>query len=337
MAHCIIDLHSDLLSYLREAKNRGPYDPQSRSSLEQLKKGQVKLQTLAIFSHSKQGSTQIALEQLACLKKLTQTHFQECALFAPDCFEKSTTQVQFILAFENASGFSEESEPLVESLQRLDRILKEYQHILYISLTWDGENRFGGGVGSQVGLKEDGKRLLEWLSGKKIAVDFSHTSDRLAEEILNTIDQQRLEVPVLASHSNYRAITDLPRNMPDWLAQEIILRKGILGLNLFAPFIRKNDPSVLLRHIEYALSLGGENNLAFGADFFCDADFPSLFSKYQTQTAFFKEYPDASCYGAILEQIKDKLRLTSETVQKIASKNAERFLKSNLNILKGSI
>ncbi len=326
MKYPIIDLHSDLLSYLQMGKERTVHDSLSRSSLPQLKSGHVKLQTLAIFSLTKQGSTRIAYEQLELLKKLTTHYFQDCALYTPETFLRPPVPLQFIPAFENGAGFSEESEPLSQSLQRLERIHKDFKHILYIGMTWNGENRFGGGVGSDNGLKEDGKRLLEWMEGRQIAIDFSHTSDSLAEGILNHLDQENLKLPVMASHSNYRAITNLARNMPDWLAQELIRRKGLMGINLFAPMIRKNDPEVLIRHVEYALSLGAKDNLAFGADFFCDADFPDISQKYQTDTAFFNEYSDASCYASVLDLLATKISLKEDQLQKIAYANAERFL-----------
>ncbi|MBX3718830.1 MAG: membrane dipeptidase [Parachlamydiales bacterium] len=326
MEYPIIDLHCDLLTYLSMGKERTANDPISRSSIPQLKKGRVKLQTLAIYALTQKGSTWIGQEQLKLLKKLTERYIQDCALYTPETFASSLAPVQFIPAFENASGFSEESESLAQSLERLEQIHKEFKHILYIGMTWNGENRFGGGVGSQKGLKDDGKRLLEWMVAKQIAIDFSHTSDPLAEGILNHLDQENLKIPVLASHSNYRAITDEPRNMPDWLVQELVRRKGLMGINLLAAFIHKSDPSALVRHVEYALSLGAHDSLAFGADFFCDADFPDHLSKYQTKDAFFKEYANSECYPSILDLLATKLSLKEDQLQKIAHGNAERFL-----------
>lgn len=326
MEYPIIDLHCDLLAYLSMGKERTPYDTISRSSLPQLKKGRVKLQTLAIYTLTQKGSTWAGLEQLKLLKKLTAHTIQDCALYTPETFLNPSAPVQFIPAFENASGFSEESEPLAQSLERLEQVHKDFKHILYIGMTWNGENRFGGGVGSHKGLKEDGKRLLEWMAGKRIAIDFSHTSDPLAEGILNHLDQENLKIPVLASHSNYRTITNEARNMPDWLVQELIRRKGLMGINLLAAFIHKSDPSALVRHVEYALSLGAQDSLAFGADFFCDADFPDLLSKYQTKDAFFKEYANSECYSSILDLLATKLSLKEDQLQKIAHANAERFL-----------
>ncbi len=309
MDYPVIDLHCDLLSYLRMGPGRTPNDPVCRSSLPQLKAGGVKLQTLAIFSETKQGSTKIAQDQIDHFKKL--------------CADNSQ---QFIASFENASGFSEETEPLSHSLKRLDEAHRDLKQLLYIGMTWNEENRFGGGNATKIGLKSDGKQLLDWMAGKKIAIDFSHTSDHLAEGILEYIDKEKLDLPVLASHSNFRAITDVARNLPDWLAQEIIRRNGLIGINLFSPFIRKDDPLALVRHVEYALSLGAHNALAFGADFFCDADFPELSKKYQTDNPFFKEYGNAEAYPWVLDLLAQKLGLKQEVLHQIASLNAQRFL-----------
>ena len=119
MSYPIIDLHSDLLSYLQEGKGRTPHDPASRSSFSQLKTGGVKLQTLALFSHVRPGSTQIVRDQLNLLKALTVQYPTECTLYNPTALSSS---IQLIPAFEGGAGFSEESEPIDQSLTLLEQI-----------------------------------------------------------------------------------------------------------------------------------------------------------------------------------------------------------------------
>lgn len=327
----VIDLHSDLLSYLQMNDTRSPLTPDSRCSLPQLEAGNVHLQILALFTETGPGSTERAYQQYRAFLKLTKNFAIQCTPYNSSSLAfKQMLPTQLLLAFENASGFAEESEPLDKVFQRLNAFLQEVEKLAYIGMTWDGENRFGGGVGSQAGLKEDGKYLLHWLSQNKIAIDFSHTSDRLAEEILTYIDQEKLDLPLVASHSNFRTITPLPRNLPDWLALELIQRRGIIGLNFFGPFIRKEDPEVLWQHIEYGLSLKAHSTLAFGADFFCDQDFPNVAQKYQTQMPFFPEYGNASCYPAILSTMQKKLQLNAEFLEGIAYKNARRLFQANV-------
>lgn len=320
----IIDLHNDLLSYLADKPGRTPEDPASRSSYAQMAQGGVKLQTLAIYSVTGDKSVAKGQSQVEEYLKLLQNY---PLLYAAYRFPfEPMSQVQVIPAIENASSFASETEPLSQALTRLENYIEKIGSPLYIGMTWDDVNRFGGGNRSSVGLKEDGKRLLEWMCGKNIAIDMSHTSDQLAYGILEFLEQQGLDLPVIASHSNFRAVSNYPRNLPDTLAKEIIRRKGVIGLNFFAPFIHQNDPSVIARHVEYGLSLGAADAFCFGADFFCDSDFPIIREKYQRETAFFPELGNASVYPHVLTLLETKLKLKPEQLEKIAHKNATAFL-----------
>lgn len=321
----VIDLHCDLLSFLSEKPGRSPNDPLCRCSFPQMQRGHIKLQTLAIYAPTGSGSIEKGRSDVDhFLKLLSEYPTQFSRLQFP--ISSQSPLVQILPAFESASSFSSETEPLDQSLRRLESYIRVLGPIFYISLTWDSENRFGGGNRTSIGLKEDGKRLLEWMSGKGIALDFSHTSDPLAYDLFNYIDKNALDLPVLASHSNFRAISDLPRNLPEDLAKEIIRRGGLIGLNFFSSFIHPTDPSAILRHVEYAFSLGAENSLAFGADFFCDADAPNLLQKYQRKEAYYPGLSDASAYPGLLGLLSQKLRLKEEQLLKISCQNATKFI-----------
>ena len=324
MMYPVVDLHSDLLSFLAHQTGRSPDDPASRSSYSDMRKGNVMLQTLAIFARTAPDSIDRGCQQIHHFRKLLDQAPSRFALVTKNL--EPSSLIYLIPAFENASAFCSEIEPLNSVFLRLQEILNQIEIIFYITITWDGENRFGGGVGASCGLKHDGKCLLEWLSGKRIAIDLSHASDKLAHEIVEYIDKENLTIPLMASHSNFRHVTPMPRNLPDSIAKEIIRRKGIIGLTFFAPFIHKCDPSALLRHVEYALSLGGEQAIAFGSDFFCDTDFSLLKYKYPDSPFFFEEHKNASVFPHILAQMQEKLSLSSDTLSRIAHKNAQHFL-----------
>ena len=328
----VVDLHCDLLCFLQMKAERTPFDPLSRGSFAQMKEGGVRLQALPVFTYTKAGSTKSGQEQIEIFTQLPYRYDAHYAFFTgPECFAQPTDKIYVTAAFENASGFCEEDEPLERGLSRLQHFYEMLKRILYISMTWDSENRFGGGNASKVGLKEDGKQLLRWMHGKQIAIDFSHTSDALAFDILNFIDQNKLKIPVIASHSNFRSITNVARNLPDELAQEIIRRGGIIGFNLFSPFIGPQDPYNLLKHVEHGLKLKGENALCFGADFFNDDDFPGAKTKYKSDLLFFEEYGNASTYPRMLHLFEQKLGLPAPLVQAVASQNSLNFLKNTWN------
>ncbi len=231
---------------------------------------------MIIFTTSEPLSTHYAESQVEALLNLRK-EIPLCTLFA----------------IENAAALIEREEPFERGLLRAESLMERLGKPLYISLTWNEANRFGGGNESSQGLTGEGADLLTWMAEKGIAVDFSHTSDALAQDILKCIDVRGLKINVLASHSNFRAVQNCPRNLPDWLAREIIARKGVIGLNFFAPFVG-TGPDALLRHVDYALSLGAIDTLAFGADFFYEEDFSHLKEKYQIEKGFFDRKPSLS-------------------------------------------
>lgn len=318
----IVDLHCDLLFYLQGDKQRTPYDHVARCAIPQLRQGHVKLQTLAIFTQTETHSTEKGLRQVRLYQELPAHCPQDFVHYSPHWnLESSSTAI--LPAFENASGFCDEQEPLEEGLKRLRQIIQRIAKPLYISLTWNTENRFGGGALSQAGLKADGKLLLEELDQQQIALDLSHASDALAYEAIDYIEGHRLAIPIIASHSNARAVALMPRNLPDEIAKEIFRRGGIVGLNLYRHFIGETEDN-LIKHFAHWLEMGGENHVALGADFFYDPDLPSTYR--HGKEVFFKDYQDSSCYGKLLTFLQKELKLDSSFLEKFAYQNALAFI-----------
>lgn len=328
MVQPIIDLHCDLLSYLNRGAECSPFDPQVRCSIPQLKRGHVRVQILAIFTQTASGSAQHGLDQAEVFKVLANQFSEEFApVQCPDAIPHviQGNRIGIIAAFENASTFCEETEPLEEGLERLKLLFGKVGRPVYIGMTWNQENRFGGGAQTDVGLKEDGKKLLEFMSGKQIAVDLSHASDRLAHDILNFTTTQGLDVPVMASHSNVRTVTDNIRNLPNELVSEIIQRRGIIGLNAVCAFVG-SQPDDFARQIDTLLQLGGENSIAFGCDFFYEEDVPKNTPGKSPNGWFFEGYDTSECYPALLKLLQNNLGFSDAVLEKIAFLNACSFL-----------
>lgn len=316
-----VDLHCDLLCYLLEPGSVID-DKELGCSLPYLKEGNVKLQVMAIYSATGENSTVYGAKQSEIFSNLLQN--ENFFLFEGENYKNTdnTGKVGVIASIENASGFCSEDETLESGFKNLEAIIEKTQRILYLGITHHTENRFGGGNNSDVGLKEDGKVLLDYFSEKNIAIDLAHTSDQLAYGILNYIDQKNYKIPIMASHSNYRSIHDKKRNLPDELAKEVIKRKGLIGLNFIRNCIDEKNPEVLYEHIQHGLDLGGEDFIAYGADFFFCKNHPDK----SRHPFFFEGYDDASAFNSINREIEK--RFSSELVKKISHKNALNFIEN---------
>ena len=310
-----LDLHCDLTAYLLQPNSSPTGDV--RCSVDKLFAGNVKMQVMAFYSATEKGSVDEVKEQLKHYRNLL--NLPGVYEFCPEKAELKDG-LGIIAAVENASGLCEEDQPIEDAFKNLDWLSSQAK-IMYVGLTHHLENRFGGGNFTQAGLKDDGKRLIEFLDGRKIAIDLSHTSDQLAYGILNFIDQNNLDIPVLASHSNMRAVFDHNRNLPDELVTEIVNRGGLIGLNFVKYFINPENHNEIYRHIEHAIKLGAEDHLCFGADFFDDKSHP----EQDRYPFFFPEFGDSTAYSTINSRISQLF--SDDLKEKISHKNALSYFK----------
>ncbi|TPE45261.1 dipeptidase [Pontibacter mangrovi] len=323
----IIDLHCDLLVYLTDVPNSDMnHVEEIGCAVPSLVAGNVKLQVMAIYSATGPGSTRYAGLQRDMFRQLADA--DNCLTAVTDVPQlrqamQQTGSTGMVAAIENATGFCEEDEPLEEGFKRLEKMIEVCGRILYISFTHHTANRFGGGNSSAPthGITTDGRMLLDYLHGRRIAVDLSHTSDALAFDILTHIDAENLDIPVIASHSNFRPVWPHERNLPDELTQEIVRRQGLIGMNFLRKFVNTEDPEALLQHIRYGFAHGAENAICFGADYFYFADEPDQ-SRYPF---YYKAHEQAgTSYAYLLDRLK--AQLPQEQLQQLAYGNALHFI-----------
>lgn len=325
----IADLHCDLLLYLQQNPRRCAFDNVSRCSIPQMRMGGVKLQVLPIFTETGAGSASLGAMQNRIFHALPDLYADHYFLLtSAGSTPLPVDKIAIIRAIENASSFCEETEPLEVGLKKLESLLREGK-IAYISLTWNGENRFGGGAHTAKGLKEDGRTLLNFMHSKRVAVDLSHASDQLAYDILDYIDAHKLAIPVIASHSNCRSVMDVARNLPDALIQEIIHRQGLIGLNFVKPFLGLCSKKAFSQHLNHLLKYGGEQHICFGADFFYENDIP-IATRRPKGAYFFDGYGSSAAYSKVLGLWQNDLSLTPAQLQQIAYHTLHQFLQKHI-------
>jgi membrane dipeptidase len=313
----IADLHCDLLCYLAEDPGRTPHDHQTLCSLPQLQEGGVKLQTLAFFTQTGKEARSSFEKQIIWFEELLKE--QNVLPYHEKWIEQS--ELSILPAIENASGLCGEDEDLDLAFIRFDEFYERLGLPLYMSFTWHHENRFGGGNTTMAPLKRDGELFLDFLDSRGVAIDLSHTSDPMAEGILNYIHKKGLKILPIASHSNFREVIDHPRNLPDPFVQEIVKMGGVVGINLVADFIGHKLPDDLLAHIEHARKLGVLDSLCFGTDFF----YPDHSGLDKDRILFHQELGSSACFPHLLLLLSEVL--SHEEKEKVAYKNFLAYLK----------
>lgn len=120
----VVDLHSDLLSYLAMSPYHLVYDEESRTSLQQMQRGKVKVQTLAVFTKSSPRSVSKGMKAVRSYQKLISCYREYFS--SRRNLKLNTTQL--LLAFENASSFCDEKETLNKGIDRLKKIVAEVEN-----------------------------------------------------------------------------------------------------------------------------------------------------------------------------------------------------------------
>ena len=134
-----------------------------------------------------------------------------------------------------------------------------------MSLTWNGENDLASGVNAKGGLKAFGRQVIREMARYDMTLDVSHLNERGFYEVC-LIDS----IKIIATHSNCYDICKHKRNLKKWQVKELIGRGSLIGLNFYPAFLGTGKLSTfeqIRANIEYLLSLGGENSIAFGSDF----------------------------------------------------------------------
>jgi len=84
------------------------------------------------------------------------------------------------------------------------------------------------------GLSDFGRKVVAEMNRIGMLIDVSHVSDATMAAALDVS-----KAPVIASHSNARALADRPRNIPDALLRRIGTAGGVVMVNFYPAFLSK--------------------------------------------------------------------------------------------------
>ncbi|TVQ23415.1 MAG: membrane dipeptidase [Spirochaetaceae bacterium] len=216
-------------------------------------------------------------------------------------------QTAVVLAIEGA-------EPIERDIRRVETFY--HSGVRLMTLTWNRRNAVARGIGTEGtdGLSGFGAEVVAAMEELGMIVDVSHLSDTSLNDVL-----KRVTCPVVASHSNARAIHDHPRNLWDEQLQAIAATGGLIGLTFPGVFIDGDPKKVTLdralEHLEHMIEVAGADHVGIGSDF---DGFTAPYGLVM---------PD--CTG--LPQVAEALRrrgYPAETVEKIMGRNWLRVLRA---------
>ena len=131
------------------------------------------------------------------------------------------------------------------------------------SLGWNEQNVLTGSHKTGGGLTDLGKEYVREAQRLGMIIDVSHISDEGFWGIMDITQK-----PIVATHSNSRAVCDVSRNLTDDMFKAICQTGGVVGFNQCAPFVGDNcDLDTACDHFLHFLELDPEgNHIALGGD-----------------------------------------------------------------------
>lgn len=167
------------------------------------------------------------------------------------------------------------------------------------TLTWNADNALAGCHSGSRKLTDRGRAYVRAAQDNHIIIDVSHISE---SSFWDVVDVTRK--PILASHSNCRALCNHTRNLTDDQLRAIADTGGTVGLNLYQPFLGDNaDFGTMRAHLERMLTLCGETHVALGGDLDgCDL-LPKGFRNVGDYAAFYEYLKNAGYSEELLNCI----------------------------------
>ena len=235
----IIDLHCDTVGQLQAGHDLAGSVPAGHVTLDRLQRGGVGTQVFACFVSSEVPQIDAFRRAVEMIENIhtycedTSQHFR--LIDKPSEIDRHETdqKINILIAVEN--GYA-----LGNNLKNLER-LKE-KKVCYITLTHSKHLSWAASSGESHapgnGLNKFGKKVINAMNELGIIVDISHVHESTFWDVMKTTKR-----PVIASHSNARAVCNTVRNLSNDQIKAIARNGGMIGINFFPGFL---DPTYAL-------------------------------------------------------------------------------------------
>ncbi|HZE73501.1 MAG TPA: membrane dipeptidase [Pyrinomonadaceae bacterium] len=231
----VIDTHNDVTTpmanddYDLSGAPPVPY----RTSIERMKQGGMTAEFFSLYvkpwyvQHS--GAARRTLDMIDSVYRAVERHPDQL-MFATSAADirraKKQAKIAALMGIEGGHAI-EDSLPTLREFYRLG--------VRYMTLTWNNTNNWadaGRGEKLHNGLSDFGKDVVREMNRLGMLVDVSHVSDKTMSDALDVS-----KAPIIASHSSARALSDVPRNIPDDLLRRIAKNGGVVQVNFYSVFV----------------------------------------------------------------------------------------------------
>ena len=238
----IIDGHNDLPWEMRQ---RAKYDfdridiaapqPQLMTDLPRLRQGHVGGQFWSVYVPAElQGDAAVSatLEQIDAVHEMVRRYPDRFVLArTADDVERAMATGKIASMMGVEGGHSIDSS--IATLRMLHRLGAGYMTLTHSrNVPWADSTSDDPKLG---GISAFGEEIVREMNRLGMLVDLSHTSP---ETMADAIRVSR--APVMFSHSNARAVCDVPRNVPDAILRQVTANGGIVMVTFVPGFVSQD-------------------------------------------------------------------------------------------------
>ena len=231
----VIDTHNDITTPMTNDDfdlNGTPPVPY-RTNIERMKKGGLTAEFFSLYIKphyvERGGSARRTLDMIDSVYRAVERNPRDLMLatsVADIRRAKAQGKIAALMGIEGGHAI-EDSLATLREFYRLG--------VRYMTLTWNNTNNWadaGRGEKKHNGLSDFGKDVVREMNRLGMLVDVSHVSDKTMSDALDVS-----QAPIIASHSSARALSNMPRNIPDDLLKRIAKNGGVVQVNFYSEFV----------------------------------------------------------------------------------------------------
>ncbi|MFB7745325.1 dipeptidase [Streptomyces sp. NPDC056132] len=262
----VADAHNDLLMAVaaRPPQRWGSFFRQRW--LPQLRDGGIDIQVLPVFiddQYRPEGALRQTLRMLECAHILAEHNADDVALCLNGAdIDAALAQgrIALVLALESAPGVDASVE-LFSTLFRLGVRVASIAHWGRTPLA-DGSREDA----TRSRLTAPGVEALREMERLGMLFDISHLGASGVAHVLELATR-----PLIATHSNARALRDHHRNLTDDQIRGVAATGGVVCVNFVPDFLTDDQKKVsadrIVDHIEHVIAVAGVDHVGLGSDF----------------------------------------------------------------------